>query len=563
MILPPETNDIEAARTKQAEAQQRQQLLVRSSARLHRMIREAREHPIGLIKLLFRDQHGQPPVINEIHESFTNAVLEFRCVLFEAPRGSTKTTTALVTFLWHISRNPNLRCKLLCENDDYANLRLAVIRKWIEHDELYRLAFPDIKIDPARGDTKTEFCLLRPINDPNPTVMARGILSAGTGARADLILADDVCGMRNTLSNPALKLQVIEKIKNDWLPTLARDGRFWSLFTPWASDDANAYLKQVAKGWKHIFHAHGKPDDIFYSIFPEVTPRAMLEEAREIDGPLGYSRSYLCKIVGGETQAIHAHMIQSYSEQELAPILPHCLCYLSIDPAKGQVSPRNKNPDAHGIAIALVPPLVAAVDTGAEVDQEEAPEQETKKAPSKKALPKDFKIFIPEVFEVRCPTRFLIELVQQLISTWAPVEAILVESQGLTQLVEWLSQIPNLPLVIPIPATRSKLLRIQGITPLLDVPESSQPSHLLRRPNVLFHPRVASPLKPEPFFIPIPSGQLECKRTFYSQAVSFPATTHDDALDTVVQLLAWCSQQHMPKAYSPGKITVESSIIEF
>lgn len=526
---------LDAERLRREQAQAHQEAITRATARLLRMIKEAQEHPLGMIKLLVRDPSGDLPAIYPLHTQFSQAVLDHPCVLLECPRGSSKTTTALAVLTWFICRNSNLRCKIISSNDDYAQHRVGVVRKWLDESELLHKAFPHIHVDRDHSDTKMEFTLTRGLNSPDPTVSARGVLSSGTGARADLILFDDAADFRNTILNPSLRTQVIDKVRNDWLPTLATGGRIWSVFTPWHKQDVNAYFKENARSWHYIRLPHGTPDDPYHSSCPLITPSSKLREQRETLGPLAYARSYLLRIEDTESQLIHSHMIQPYSQSLLDPVLDHCLCYISIDPAKGQITRRSRSsdPDAHGVSVGLVPPQVA---------------DESK-----------FRLFVPEAFETRCSTTLLIALIQQLIATYQPIEALLVESQGLTQLVEWLGTIPNLPPVIPIPATVNKAIRVQGTTPLYDAGDPDSP----KLPRILFHPSIAQTTYPIPqIFIPTDQGEVPARRTFRDQALSFPATSHDDVLDSVTQLCTWVMQQHMPKVTPPGRVKVESFILD-
>ena len=515
------------------EVEEVEQLLIKSSARLQRMVLEARERPLGLLRLLFTDTRGEPAIIKKFHEKWEWMVLTHRGTMMKAARGLSKTTSSLIFLAWFIGKDHELRTKIICENDDYAEQRLGVIKQYIKPRsspspygtaansafgpaELLRLVFPDpaLVLDDKAPNTKSTLTVTREVIDLNPTVLAKGVLSAGTGARADIMLLDDIVGYRNCLQFPALREEVKQKLLNEWFPTVAKGGRIWCLYTPWARDDANAYLEETTKGrWAQSAHAHGTTRSPTRSIFPEIKSDADLEEERLRLGELNYGRAYLLRVLSDEDQIINADNLLPYNAALLTPhILQQCRAFVVVDPAKGKTSRKNKDPDSTAVGVGLVydPP---------------------KGAPNVPGAP-PFRVFIPEVIQFKAPTRTQIEIIVEMVQQYSPVEELIVESQGLTSLEEWLVEIKGLPPITPIPATESKELRLKSITPFID------PDPNTGLPIVYFHPNLLDPSSHKhPFAVTTASGTTECTRAFYHQAVNFGVVAHDDSLDAVVHLL--------------------------
>lgn len=516
----------------------REQALIKAGARLQRMIDEARKHPLGLYKLCFSDDEGRPIVLKWFHKEWAELVLNHTHVMIEAPRGCSKTTSIAVAFtLWYLGKNPELRIKIICGNDGHAQQRLAEIRSHINNDKLYQLVFPHVKEDPDKKNDSSCLNLITQRHSKDYTLEAKGVMSDGTGGRSDLIIFDDVCTQKNTIDEPSMKPKVLTKVSADWLNTLnPRTGRVWCIFTPWATDDANAILKKRNQNkWAYRRYAHGKPGNPYHSIFPELFPESKLRDLRLDIGAFEYTKAYLCRISSEMTQIVQSKWLKTYTQYDLTPqILNRSDVTLSIDPTGGKRSQvattkRSKDPDYIGVSVLLT-------DTYPQTN------------PSRPKAPN--RIYIVEAYQLRLSTANAVQHILELNHIWKPNQ-ILVEAQGALSLHEWLqTQASHLP-IIPIPAPLSKQQRLESITPWLQDPDE----------RILFHPRTIQS-KPKPFSITV-GGKTpetaEALRPLRDQLLNFP-TKHDDVMDSVIQGLRFISQYVVSSTKNEDDETNESNI---
>jgi hypothetical protein len=481
-------------------------------------IEAAQNSPIGLYKLLFTDEQGQPIIIKWFHEEWNELVLstkpEDENILICASRELTKTSYMLAVCAWLIGKNRNIRIKWLSSDNETAKKRLAVIHAILDSD-LYKWIFPDVRKltdkeskDEKRPNTTTALNVVRDFLSPEYTVEASGILSTGVGGRADLIICDDVVSESNALLNPSVRPKVINKFLSDWLSTLIANGRCFYIGSPWHVDDLMGYLKRK-KGWQYREYKHGKPGDIYFSIFPERWPREKLIQRRDSLGPVHYARAYLCQPLHEGTVAVPPSALLLYSKRELTQdILVEATAILSMDPSSGKQLQSGKL-DFTGVCIFLFYQI---------------PED------------KYFKIFIPDAYQVRLPHVMQAKLFWQLVKQWNAAYAV-VEAAGMQSLHEWIEEQrvedPRLPLVDinPIaPGNINKGQRLMRVSPLLGVTEG--------RPELVhFHPAVVQEA-PQPFFMNVGDVPFEASRTLRNQVVGFPAD-HDDVLDAFTYGLFW------------------------
>jgi hypothetical protein len=507
--------DLEEERTK------RQSAAIKTGAKLQKMLREAREHPLGLYRLCFADDFGDSVILKWFHEEWAEMILNNEKVMIEAPRGSTKTTFIVCCILWFLGHNPELRIKLVCGNDPNAAKRLSEIRSHIEQDPLYKLVFPNVVVDTDQPNNTQTLNLLRRRHSKDATLEAKGILSDGTGDRADIIVLDDICTRKNSVDEPSTRPKVLGKLRSDWLNTLnPRGGKVWSIFTPWHVEDANSILKKEMKGkWTYKRYAHGTAGDPYHSIFPELFTRAWLKFKRLEIGAIEYAQAYLCKSTSSDAQIVRANWLREYNQHDITPeLLTRSVAILSVDPTGGKSNAkRSKDKDFFGISLFLV-------------DQENTKETNL----TRPAAPN--RIYIVEAYQVRLSTAHAAQLIIELAHKWQ-VEVVVIETQGAQSLHEWVYERDSSIDVQQWPANLSKKARLESITPWLQD----------YRERVLFHPRTIQ-IDPQPFAVAIGGkdpASYEAQRTLRTQLIDFP-TTHDDVMDSVVQGLRFIRQCILP-----------------
>lgn len=492
-------------------------------------------HPLPLHDLLFVDDQGRPLTIRWFHKEWASLILNHRAVLIEAPRGTGKSSFLETVIAWYIGRNPDIRVLILCENDSQAEKRLIAIKEILTEHPLYKMVFPHIELDKSKKNTQSQLYVARPsIGIPHPTIEARGITSAGAGNRSDLMVLDDPVSYRNAIQYPKLQEEVIQKFLNDWHPTLSKNGRFVSIFTPWKKNDLNGYLK-ASGGYVHKRYAHGRPGDMFHSIFPELYSREKLEAERTKMGYTNYARAYLCQAVPEGAVVIPEHFLQTYTELELTrDKLTSAIGMLSIDPASGKEVSKTGQLDYFGYGVGLAHIPMHSTSSRPRVPL-------IKDSTAAKRPPRS-EVFIPEGFRTKVTQTQAARLAIQLAVQWG-VQHLLCEAQGLSELhsriMEARDRIPGpaRPNFQVHPITTgpvSKGQRLLNMTCMLETDEEIG----VDRPTILFHPRVIDPY-PQPFYLTLQDGSnLEAMRTLRSETLDFP-TAHDDVLDQFTQMANW------------------------
>lgn len=281
-----------------------------------------------------------------IHKAIQYALENYSKVLIEISRESGKTTQVLGSLLYELGKNPNILVKIISASDAVAIKRVMAIKSHIETNKALKGIFPDLKPAVNQYNIKeqwgsTRLTIKRDIIDINHTVQGSGILSSGVGDRADLVIFDDPCDLRNSLLFPALRDNVIDSYENVWVPLLGNTGRQWYLATPWHKNDLTSVLK---KRWENdptacviqfhvgqiiVIDSKGKvvsveeTDDKFLPIWEEQWNREQLIQRHSDIGSRSYDRAYRCMPMSDEDTIFNASWLEDAKNYSLDFILPY------------------------------------------------------------------------------------------------------------------------------------------------------------------------------------------------------------------------------------------------
>lgn len=210
----------------------------------------------------------------------------------EIPRGHAKTSTFSYLVPWWLGVRPETRFKLIAQTDEHAERTSRFVRD-IMRSAVYRAVFPGVQPKPGE-DTVTAWSVTAKGIGPrrDPSITASGVFGR-TGGRADVIWLDDICDLRNAVLQPAMRAQVKEAVANIWLPMLdpsaQHETRVWRTATPFHTDDITA-------DWRKAHALDGtllrKPCHGTQSPWPEVFTPEVLEQRRAALGPMAYARAY-------------------------------------------------------------------------------------------------------------------------------------------------------------------------------------------------------------------------------------------------------------------------------
>jgi len=391
----------------------------------------------------------------------------------------THNTTIISTAMpvFELGRDPNIRVKLIAQNDARAKERLFEIRQHLANNPMIRIVFPDLKLNPAAEESKSKLTVFRPSRSRDASIEAIGVMSAATGSRADLLIFDDVVDIKNSILQPQLREAVKQKVLGEWIPTLESDGRIWVINTPWSVTDVCAYLKALPQ-FGVVSTPVGTAEDPFAPIWPEHWPREALIERYQILGPVEYDRAYRCIALSTEAVPIQPGWIKYYDAEMLGD--PWTLYGLQ----------------SYDLALSIT--KRADFFAGVTLLYDE-----------KRNL-----IFVVDAWHARLGLKDQADAVVSSASEWQP-SRIVVEKGGYQgAFAQYLSERAKVPLPIWTHLPRgAKARRLLDISPLLE------------EGRVLFKPDLDPQRNPS----------IAQRGDLISELLHFPMGAHDDMVDALVQ----------------------------
>jgi len=285
------------------------------------MILKGRTDPSAFLRAILMDRATGRDPMAEVHTSLQSHLTAHRHALVELPRDHGKTTQVCLRVLWELGCNPNLRIKIVCASDALAAERSRFLRSSIERNSLIRKAFPHLQ--PAQPWAAEAFTVKRTANIIGPSVAAFGLGTSATGARADLLICDDVVDVK-AISSRQERQRAKEYFRNNLLNLLEPDGRFWGLCTPWHPDDLNAELK--ANPTFSLFRRAIGPN--LEPVWPEKWNAERLMDRKNEIGEAGFARGYRLVPMSESELLIRSEWIIDWNE-----IGSPEKVILSIDPA--------------------------------------------------------------------------------------------------------------------------------------------------------------------------------------------------------------------------------------
>ncbi len=214
---------------------------------------EARERYDRFVEFVLRDKDNNPLTTEPIHACWhVHANFCWSRGLHPAivaPVNTGKTSQLVVGLISHeIGRDPSLRVKVVSGVDDLASERVEAIAELISKPGPYKLVFPNVRpgkrTTRRKGEefTQHEILLDRPGFSVDPTVKAYGVLSSGTGGRADLIIFDDAVSRENSL-HEEVRNKVSKRVDEVWMSRLEPNGRVLWIANPWHVEDHTHRLR--------------------------------------------------------------------------------------------------------------------------------------------------------------------------------------------------------------------------------------------------------------------------------------------------------------------------------
>jgi len=231
-----------------------------------------------------------------------------RRLLLMAFRGCGKSTLVALWCAWTLSRDPRTRILVLAADHALATKMVSSVRRILLRHPLCGHLAPD-----PTSWAADRFALLRPGMGRDPSMLAVGIGGNITGARADVVLCDDVevagncdtAGKRAELRDRLAEAEFV----------LVPGGRMLFVGTPHAADslyrpadDAEAWLRGYHRLRVPVLDAAGRP------AWPERFGRDVVEALRARVGPLRFARQMMLEHADEAAARLDPALIVRYGE---------------------------------------------------------------------------------------------------------------------------------------------------------------------------------------------------------------------------------------------------------
>lgn len=423
-----------AARERWIDPDNRAGYEARADAMRLAQVRTAQRDPLAFFEYAFRDDRTWEPLATQWYQEEWSAALDDGArVLIIAPRNHGKTTFLVARAIWELGRDPDLRIKIVCASDAKAMERLWEIVQHLRNNPRVREVFPHLEPAEDAEWSKHKITVKRTARHRDASVEALGILSTVTGARCDLLIADDVVDQRNAILMPALRAAVRGAWLNDWSLTLEPGARVWYLATPWHRDDLTHAL-DGNPAYRTIRHAVGAD---FGSLWPTKWPEDRLRELIQELGSASFARAFRCEVTDEGAGLVRDDWIR-FADLERDPDFRDRLDRLafltSYDTAVGTTADHD---------------WFASVTLAVDPDRR--------------------RVWVVDAWHGHLTIAAQADVVAEEAARFQPVR-ILIEKVGQSTLDEWaINRHPELAGLVQVTTPRvSKAVRLAGATPLLE-----------------------------------------------------------------------------------------------
>lgn len=230
-------------------------------------------------------------------------------VLIIAPPGSAKSTyTSQIFPPWYIGNNPEHASILLSSSSSQSIKFSTDIRSVVVSNEKYQEVFPEIEIDPLKGESREQIYVKRQRQYPHANLYAAGMKSSKVlGSRANLIVVDDPT--TEILARSELELAN----QKDWFENtlmtrlIPETGRIIVILTRWHNNDLASMLMNKLNFEVVHMPALGDEDGSYVDLMPKlITP----ENLAKITNPEDVSLNYEDPMTG-----LAPELVEDYNER--------------------------------------------------------------------------------------------------------------------------------------------------------------------------------------------------------------------------------------------------------
>lgn len=230
-----------------------------------------------------------------------------RRLLLMAFRGAGKSTLVGLHCAWSLYRQPDLRIMVLAAEQSLAARMVAHVRRILERHPLCRALLPE---DGGAWATD-RFTVARPSALRDPSMFAQGLRGNITGARADLIICDDV-EVPGNCDSPGKRHELRERLAETEF-ILTPGGALLYVGTPHTEESlyrpGDDFLRGYSRLEVPILHPNGR------SAWPERFPEIAIQALRRRVGPMHFARQMLLQPVPAAAARLDPALLVRYAEE--------------------------------------------------------------------------------------------------------------------------------------------------------------------------------------------------------------------------------------------------------
>lgn len=230
-----------------------------------------------------------------------------RRLLLMAFRGCGKSTLIGLFCAWSLYRRPELRILVLAAEQSLAGKMVGHVRRIIERHPLCESLLPE-------GDeawAADRFTVARPGALRDPSMLAQGLQGNITGARAELVICDDV-EVAGNCDTPGKRLDLRERLAETEF-VLTPGGTILYVGTPHTEESlyrsGDAFLAGYRRLEVPIENGKG------VSTWPERFPRETITALRNRVGPLHFARQMLLQPIAADAARLDPALLLRYAEE--------------------------------------------------------------------------------------------------------------------------------------------------------------------------------------------------------------------------------------------------------
>lgn len=236
-------------------------------------------------------------------------------LLLQAFRASGKSTLVGLFIAWLLCNNPDLRILVLSAESTLAEKMVRTIRKVIETHPLTSPIRPD-RPDQWASDS---FTVKRDRVSRDPSVLARGLYANITGARADVIVCDDV-EVPNTCDTREKRERLRDRLsENDFILTpggtqiyIGTPHTYFTIYAPRPRrevGETEIFLKNFRRLRIPILDAAGQ------STWPERYVPDEIERMRIAAGPMRFASQMMLQPANAAQGRLDVTLLRRYDEE--------------------------------------------------------------------------------------------------------------------------------------------------------------------------------------------------------------------------------------------------------